>query len=165
MDLQAPVASRIANLPVAVGDLVAVGDTLAVLEVMKMEHPIIATQQGVVTAVKVGIGDAVEAGDLLMSLEPSGAGSDEWPSEDTSDMSSLREVEERHRLVRDRDASRCGRGRHERGWSPMTEPQWSQFDSSSGWHLVPPPSGPLPIRPFCSRSFPPTGDVSMTCAR
>jgi len=46
MDIQAPVASRIANLPVAVGDIVAVGDTLAVLEIMKMEHPITATQQG-----------------------------------------------------------------------------------------------------------------------
>jgi len=121
MDIQAPVASRIANLPVAVGDVVAVGDTLAVLEVMKMEHPITATQQGVVTALKVGIGEAVEAGELLMSLEPSGTGSDEAPIDDTSDLTSLREIEERHRLVRDEARPAAVVARHERGRRTVRE--------------------------------------------
>jgi acetyl-CoA carboxylase carboxyltransferase component len=121
MDIQAPVASRIANLPVAVGDVVAVGATLAVLEIMKMEHPITATQQGVVTALKVGIGDAVEAGDLLMSLEPSGADSDEAPTEDTIDLTSLREVEERHRLIRDEARPAAVMARHERGRRTVRE--------------------------------------------
>ena len=121
MDIQAPVASRIANLPVAVGDVVAVGDTLAVLEVMKMEHPITATQQGVVTALKVGIGEAVEAGGLLMSLEPSGTGSDEAPIDDTSDLTSLREIEERHRLVRDEARPAAVVARHERGRRTVRE--------------------------------------------
>ncbi|HEX6300296.1 MAG TPA: carboxyl transferase domain-containing protein [Acidimicrobiia bacterium] len=121
MDIQAPVASRIANLPVAVGDVVAVGDTLAVVEVMKMEHPITATQHGVVTALKVGIGDAVEAGDLLMSLEPSGIGGDEAPIEDTSDLASLREIEERHRLVGDEARPAAVVARHERGRRTVRE--------------------------------------------
>jgi acetyl-CoA carboxylase carboxyltransferase component len=121
MDIQAPVASRIANLPVAVGDVVAVGDTLAVLEVMKMEHPITATQQGVVTALKVGIGEAVEAGELLMSLEPSGTGSDEAPIDDTSDLTSLREIENRHRLVRDEARPAAVVARHERGRRTVRE--------------------------------------------
>jgi biotin carboxyl carrier protein len=55
---------------VKVGDRVSAGDTLVVLEAMKMEHPMRATEDGVVTEVLVAQGEQVEAGTLLLVVEP-----------------------------------------------------------------------------------------------
>ncbi len=44
------------------------GDTVALLESMKMEIPVIAERAGTVTAVKVGTGDVVQEGDVLLAL-------------------------------------------------------------------------------------------------
>jgi propionyl-CoA carboxylase alpha chain len=41
-----------------------------VLEAMKMEHPMRATEDGVVTEVRVTLGEQVEAGALLLVVEP-----------------------------------------------------------------------------------------------
>ncbi len=53
-----------------VGDRVSAGDTVLVLEAMKMEHPMRATEDGVVTEVRVTEGEQVEAGTLLLVVEP-----------------------------------------------------------------------------------------------
>jgi biotin carboxyl carrier protein len=66
------VAEMVANvLTVAVGpgDTVAVGDTVCLLESMKMEIPVIAELPGVVTEVKVASGDVVQEGDILLRLQ------------------------------------------------------------------------------------------------
>ena len=66
------VAEMVANvLTVAVGpgDAVAVGDTVCLLESMKMEIPVIAELPGVVTEVKVASGDVVQEGDILLRLQ------------------------------------------------------------------------------------------------
>ena len=57
---------------IQVGDRVSAGETLLVLEAMKMEHPMRATEDGVVTAVRVAVGDQVEGGALLLVVEPAG---------------------------------------------------------------------------------------------
>jgi biotin carboxyl carrier protein len=44
-------------------------DELLILEAMKMENPIYAPEAGKVAAVKVAVGDAVEANDVLIVLE------------------------------------------------------------------------------------------------
>ena len=45
------------------------GDTLVVLEAMKMENPIHSPRDGVVTEVFVDKGDVVQAGDVLLVVE------------------------------------------------------------------------------------------------
>ena len=47
----------------------AAGDTVVLLESMKMEIPVLSEHRGRVTAVKVSPGDVVQEGDVLISLD------------------------------------------------------------------------------------------------
>ena len=67
-DIVADMVANVMVVEVAPGDTVAVGDTVVLLESMKMEIPVIAERDGTVTAVKVGPGDVVQEGDVLVSL-------------------------------------------------------------------------------------------------
>ena len=58
------------ELRVSPGDRVSAGDTVLVLEAMKMEHPMRASEDGTVSEVRVAEGDQVEAGTLLLVVEP-----------------------------------------------------------------------------------------------
>jgi propionyl-CoA carboxylase alpha chain len=60
---------KILELRVAAGDTVTAGQTVLVLEAMKMEHPVNAPEDGVVTEVLVTQGDQVESGTLLIVVE------------------------------------------------------------------------------------------------
>jgi biotin carboxyl carrier protein len=62
------VAEMVANVwkvVVAQGDEVAEGDTLVILESMKMEIPVITESGGTVTELKVAEGDVVQEGDVI----------------------------------------------------------------------------------------------------
>jgi propionyl-CoA carboxylase alpha chain len=74
--LVAPMPGKVIELRVAVGDAVTSGDTLVVLEAMKMEHPMRASEDGVVREVRVALGEQVENGALLLVVEPEGVGGD-----------------------------------------------------------------------------------------
>ena len=50
------------------GTAVKKGDTVLVLEIMKMETPVVAPQDGTVAGINVNVGDMVEAGALLATL-------------------------------------------------------------------------------------------------
>ena len=65
----AQMPGKVIELRVAVGDRVNAGDTLLVLEAMKMEHALRTMDDGVVTEVRVTQGDQVEAGTLLLVVE------------------------------------------------------------------------------------------------
>ncbi|WP_342304459.1 sodium-extruding oxaloacetate decarboxylase subunit alpha [Methanolobus sp. ZRKC5] len=54
---------------VQVGDIIEEGDTLCVIEAMKMENSIHAPHGGTVKAILIADGDAVKSGDVLMSIE------------------------------------------------------------------------------------------------
>jgi acetyl-CoA/propionyl-CoA carboxylase biotin carboxyl carrier protein len=54
---------------VSEGQEVAEGDTVVVLEAMKMENNIGADKAGKVTAVKVAVGDSVGAGDIVVEID------------------------------------------------------------------------------------------------
>ena len=51
-----------------IGDAVKKGDTILILEIMKMETPVVATQDGTVASIDVTVGDQVESGALLATL-------------------------------------------------------------------------------------------------
>ena len=64
--VRAPMPGKITHVPVAAGDAVAPGDTLVVVEAMKMENELKATVAGSVREVRVQVGQAVNAGDVLV---------------------------------------------------------------------------------------------------
>ena len=64
----AEMVANVLSVEVAPGDVVAAGDTVVLLESMKMEIPVVAEHGGTVTAVKVGPGDVVQEGDPLIAL-------------------------------------------------------------------------------------------------
>jgi biotin carboxyl carrier protein len=68
--LKAPMPGMVIRIDVAVGQQVAVGASLVVLEAMKMENELRATVAGVITAVRVDVGAAVEKGVVLLELRP-----------------------------------------------------------------------------------------------
>jgi propionyl-CoA carboxylase alpha chain/3-methylcrotonyl-CoA carboxylase alpha subunit len=56
-------------VPVEVGERVATGATLAIVEAMKMENRLLASFDGRVSAIHCGVGDSVRAGDVLVSVD------------------------------------------------------------------------------------------------
>ena len=50
------------------GDAVKKGDAVVIIEAMKMEIPVVAPEDGTVASVDVAVGDAVEAGAVLATM-------------------------------------------------------------------------------------------------
>lgn len=67
--IEAPMPGLVRAVDAKVGQVVAKGDRLAVLEAMKMEHALLAARDGVVAEVFAAEGDQVEAGAALVRLE------------------------------------------------------------------------------------------------
>jgi acetyl-CoA/propionyl-CoA carboxylase biotin carboxyl carrier protein len=68
-----PMQGTIVKVDVAVGDTVAVGQVVCVLEAMKMENNVQSDVAGVVAEVKVSAGQAVGAGDIAVVITPEAA--------------------------------------------------------------------------------------------
>ncbi|PKR86954.1 acetyl-CoA carboxylase biotin carboxyl carrier protein subunit [Heyndrickxia camelliae] len=68
-EVYASMAGTVLNIFVNNGDEVTQGQTVIMLESMKMEIPMDAEVAGKVTEVKVNIGDFVNEGDILLTLE------------------------------------------------------------------------------------------------
>ncbi len=64
-ELRAEMAANVWKVVVAEGDAVAEGDTLLILESMKMEIPVLAESAGTVRSLPVAEGAVVQEGDLL----------------------------------------------------------------------------------------------------
>ena len=64
-----PMQGTIVKVSVEVGQAVEAGDTIVILEAMKMENSVNAEKSGVVTAVRVAPGDSVSAGDVIAVIE------------------------------------------------------------------------------------------------
>jgi biotin carboxyl carrier protein len=67
-DVRADMVANVMEIYVAEGDQINVGDTIVLLESMKMEIPVIAEESGEVTRIAVNVGDVVQEGDLLISI-------------------------------------------------------------------------------------------------
>jgi acetyl-CoA carboxylase biotin carboxyl carrier protein len=61
----AELVANVLTVNVSVGDAVFVGDTLVVLESMKMEIPVLAEVSGTVGEVAVQVGDVITEGDTI----------------------------------------------------------------------------------------------------
>ena len=67
--LVAPMPGKVVDLKVKKGSKVKSGETLVILEAMKMEHSIKAAEDGVVSELLISINDQVENGALLMVVK------------------------------------------------------------------------------------------------
>jgi biotin carboxyl carrier protein len=68
-EIRAMIPGRVAEVRVNEGDAVVAGQTLLVVEAMKMQNELRAPRDGTVRAVAVADGQTIELGDLLVSLE------------------------------------------------------------------------------------------------
>ena len=68
--LQSPVHGSVIGIEVTVGQAVAAGQTLLLLEAMKMEVPLEAPLPGIVRAIHAAVGDVVAEGSVLVEIEP-----------------------------------------------------------------------------------------------
>lgn len=66
--IEAGAAGKVFKIESSVGASVKRGDTILILEVMKMETPVVASEDGTVASINVNVGDMVEAGALLATL-------------------------------------------------------------------------------------------------
>ncbi|MBJ8338384.1 MULTISPECIES: biotin/lipoyl-binding carrier protein [Antrihabitans] len=64
-DVRAEMVSTVFQVVVSTGDTVVEGDTLVILESMKMEIPVLAEVDGTVSSVDVKVGDVIQQGDLI----------------------------------------------------------------------------------------------------
>ena len=68
-EVRAEMVANVWKVLVAAGDSVEDGDTLVILESMKMEIPVIAESSGTVAELRVAEGDVVQEGDIIAVLE------------------------------------------------------------------------------------------------
>jgi biotin carboxyl carrier protein len=66
--IRAPIAGKVVKVLVSVGDQVAPGTAVIVLEAMKMENELAAERGGTVSAIHKAAGQAVDTGDLLIEI-------------------------------------------------------------------------------------------------
>ena len=67
-EIHAEMVAQVWKVVANAGDQVSVGDTLLILESMKMEIPVLVEHAGVVTEICVAEGDVVHEGDTLVVL-------------------------------------------------------------------------------------------------
>lgn len=66
--VEAGAAGKIFKVEASVGQAVKKGDAVIILEAMKMEIPVVAPEDGTVASIDVAVGDTVEAGAVLATL-------------------------------------------------------------------------------------------------
>ena len=69
LDIVSELVANVLSIECGVGDRVEAGQTVVLLESMKMEIPVLAERDGSVSAVRVTVGDVVQDGDILVVLD------------------------------------------------------------------------------------------------
>jgi biotin carboxyl carrier protein len=68
-EVRAEIVASVWSVVAANGDHVAEGDTLVILESMKMEIPVLAESAGVISLLNVATGDVVQQDDLIAIID------------------------------------------------------------------------------------------------
>ncbi len=68
-EVRAEMVANVWKVVAAEGDSVEDGDTLVILESMKMEIPVLAEESGTLTRLAVAEGDVVQEGDLIAIIQ------------------------------------------------------------------------------------------------
>jgi acetyl-CoA carboxylase biotin carboxyl carrier protein len=68
-EIHAEMVANVWKVVAKAGDAIEEGDTLVILESMKMEIPVIAESDGVVKQIAVNEGDVVQEGDLIAVID------------------------------------------------------------------------------------------------
>ncbi len=68
IQVKAGAAGKVFKIEANVGQSVQSGDTVVIIEAMKMEIPVVAPEAGTVASIDVAVGDAIEAGAVLATL-------------------------------------------------------------------------------------------------
>ena len=66
--IEAGAAGKVFKLEASVGQSVKRGDAVVIIEAMKMEIPVVAPEDGTVASINVAVGDAIESGAVLATL-------------------------------------------------------------------------------------------------
>ena len=68
IEVKAGAAGKVFKIEANVGQSVQAGDAVVIIEAMKMEIPVVAPEAGTVASINVAVGDAVESGAVLATL-------------------------------------------------------------------------------------------------
>lgn len=66
--VEAGAAGKVFKIETKVGQAVKAGDAVVIIEAMKMEIPVVAPQDGTVASIDVAVGDSIEAGAVLATM-------------------------------------------------------------------------------------------------
>jgi biotin carboxyl carrier protein len=67
-EIRADMVANVMEIYVAEGDQISIGDTVVLLESMKMEIPVISEVEGKISRLAVTQGDVVQEGDLIVEI-------------------------------------------------------------------------------------------------
>ena len=68
IEVKAGAAGKVFKVEASVGQKMKAGDTVIILEAMKMEIPVVAPEDGTVASINVSVGDSVESGAVMATL-------------------------------------------------------------------------------------------------
>lgn len=68
IEVKAGAAGKVFKIEANVGQSVKKGDPVVIIEAMKMEIPVVAPEDGTVASINVAVGDAIESGAVLATL-------------------------------------------------------------------------------------------------
>ena len=68
IEVKAGAAGKVFKIEAGVGTSVKRGDAVVIIEAMKMEIPVVAPEDGTVASINVAVGDAIESGAVLATL-------------------------------------------------------------------------------------------------
>ena len=68
IEVKAGAAGKVFKIEANVGQAVKKGDAVVIIEAMKMEIPVVAPEDGTVASIDVAVGDAIDSGAVLATL-------------------------------------------------------------------------------------------------
>ena len=131
----APCSGRVARTFAKTGDWVTAGETLAIIEAMKMEFMVTAPTDGWIRTLSVDAGAMVQEGQSVCVMEPASDLRPAVETEESVDLEAVRDdlaqVLERHRITRDEHRGEAVTKRHDTGMQTARENLDQLLDDAS----------------------------------